>query len=481
MISKVMAGDQFNLLAKSWYRRNTGATVDNAPFTATELLQSFVGLGGGNNPAAQHGATPGLLTGNTTGTLNPVGVLSNSNAPGSNNVKAGLCYILFDEQFKYVSGGYDPVNANDTGGLKAHLLQQVTVPKNGYLYVYCSNESKLDVFFDNLEVIHNRDALLEETHYYPFGLTMAGISSKAAGKLANNRKWNAGSELNTDFDISLYETFYRGLDPQTGRFLQVDPETDAQENCSPYESMGGNPISNVDPLGDFKTRFGAWWNRLWHGGERIGKNEYGEWYVTKNEGITVSSDGAVTAKSSYYYGKGRNKYSTAAEAILKDMEIMEDIRMNGENSMYKMYDSPEEAGRATLSYSGLLLPNPILRVTTNTVNAVKTVNAGQKIIARISKTLSIQKQARHLNLTAKQGGGYLNTINDAQKVLDAVHSGEAIFLGVNKAGNPVFRYSGVTGTNVNIGAGISGQPTNVFIVKGTTSPSIVPTSPAWLQ
>jgi hypothetical protein len=94
----------------------------------------------------QHGAALGMLTGNTTGTLNPIALFSNNNAPGSNNVKAGLCYILFDEQFKYVSGGYDPVNANDTGGLKDHFLQQVAVPKNGYLYVYCSNESNLDVF-----------------------------------------------------------------------------------------------------------------------------------------------------------------------------------------------------------------------------------------------------------------------------------------------------------------------------------------------
>jgi len=81
--------------------------------------------------------------------------------------------------------------------------------------------------------------------------------------------------------------------------------------------------------------------------------------------------------------------------------------------------------------------------------------------------------------TAKQGGGFLNSVADAQKVLDAVHSGEAVFLGTTKAGQPVFRYSGVTGTNVNIGAGFSSQPTNVFIIKGTTNPTVVPTNPAF--
>ena len=83
-------------------------------------------------------------------------------------------------------------------------LQNLTAGKSGYVYIYCSNESPVNVFFNNMQVVHKRSAILEETHYYSFGLTMSGISSKAAGKLENKRKWNAGSELNTDFDINLY-------------------------------------------------------------------------------------------------------------------------------------------------------------------------------------------------------------------------------------------------------------------------------------
>ncbi len=94
------------------------------------------------------------------------------------------------------------------------------------MYIYCSNESNVDVFFDNLEVIHSRGPLLEATHYYPFGLTMAGISSKAAGVFENTKQRFQGQEFTNDFDISMYEFKYRMEDCQTGRFWQIDPLAD---------------------------------------------------------------------------------------------------------------------------------------------------------------------------------------------------------------------------------------------------------------
>lgn len=76
-----------------------------------------------------------------------------------------------------------------------------------------------------------------------------GVSSKAAGSLENRYKFNGGTELNTDFDLSFYETQCRLYDPQIGRFWQVDELAEANWEWTTYNFALNNPISFNDPLG----------------------------------------------------------------------------------------------------------------------------------------------------------------------------------------------------------------------------------------
>jgi RHS repeat-associated protein len=92
---------------------------------------------------------------------------------------------------------------------------------------------------------------VEETHYYPFGGRLAGISSQALSFGKENKYKFNGIEQNNDFDLNMYDAFYRNLDPQIGRFWQIDPKTNWDE--SPYVSMGNNPVKNMDWLGDYFT------------------------------------------------------------------------------------------------------------------------------------------------------------------------------------------------------------------------------------
>jgi hypothetical protein len=65
-----------------------------------------------------------------------------------------------------------------------------------------------------------------------------------------------------------------------------------------------------------------------------------------------------------------------------------------------------------------------------------------------------QKQLRHIagrpELAARGGGEHLNSVDDAQAVLDAYHSGSATILGKTSQGFPVVRVDNITGTNVNM-------------------------------
>jgi len=103
----------------------------------------------------------------------------------------------------------------------------------------------------------------------------------------------------------------------------------------------------------------------------------------------------------------------------------------------------------------------------------------------VNTRVSVQRQARHIegNPLHKRGSS-LNNLEDAQVVLDAFHSGRTILVGNNQQGFPIVRFDGVTGrfknriTDQSTGAARQvNEPTNVFIIKGTKSPSVVPANP----
>ncbi len=122
------------------------------------------------------------------------------------------------------------------------------------MYIYCSNESNVDVFFDNLEVIHSRGPLLEETHYYPFGLTMAGISSKAAGGMENKEKTFQGQRFDDELDLDWVQFKWRNHDPQIGRFIEIDPLSEDYNYNSTY-AFSENKVTNHIELEGLESWF----------------------------------------------------------------------------------------------------------------------------------------------------------------------------------------------------------------------------------
>src|SRR5437868_5107418 len=151
------------------------------------------------------------------------------------------------KQFKYYSGGFAQVGASNV--YTTHTFTNTPVNKSGYLYIYVSNETpNIDVFFDNLQVTHIRGPLIEENSYYPFGLTMSGISSKALnfGSPENKKKKFQGQEYNDDLGVDIYEFKYRMDDPQIGRFWQVDPLANDYVYNSPYAFSEDKVTNHVE-------------------------------------------------------------------------------------------------------------------------------------------------------------------------------------------------------------------------------------------
>jgi RHS repeat-associated protein len=255
VVLKVMSGDEIKVAGESYYTIPGGGLGSPSALVFSDVLSAFTGKGivTAGHPGISIPTISGA--GNNTAMLNS---LIGTSAP-SNTAEAFMNIILFDENLNVVGYGSDPVQAG--GGYKLHTSMvntPINVWKNGYAYIYVSNESNLSVYFDNLVVTHSPGPVVEETHYYPFGLTMAGISSKALafGEPDNKIKFQnqefATKEFSDGSGLEMYEFKWRMHDPQIGRFWQVDPLSDKYVHNSTYAFSENHVTAHVELEGKEK-------------------------------------------------------------------------------------------------------------------------------------------------------------------------------------------------------------------------------------
>ncbi|MCF6403125.1 type III secretion system effector protein [Chitinophaga filiformis] len=260
LVLRVMAGDTVQINAKAFYK-SQGPTDNNGKAPVEDmiagLVQAFGGSTGGDGSHASE-AISNNTPFNADFYNNSYQRLKEKNNDGhSSRPKAYLNFVLFNDDFKLVEDNSGVRQVKESPDELQELgVEKMAIEESGFLYVYTSNESQQDVFFDNVVLGVNSGPLLEETHYYPYGLTMAGISTSALKGMnyAENRLKYNGKELQSgefgdEGGLEWYDYGARIYDQQLGRWHVIDPLAEQMRRHSPYDYAFDNPIRFTDSDG----------------------------------------------------------------------------------------------------------------------------------------------------------------------------------------------------------------------------------------
>jgi RHS repeat-associated protein len=103
--------------------------------------------------------------------------------------------------------------------------------------------------WDDPSTPENEAEIIQENHYYPFGMNHEGPWYATIGP-RNGYQYN-GKELNEELELGWNDFGARWQDPATGRWWQVDPLGEDYYSISSYAYVVNNPLKYIDPDGRY--------------------------------------------------------------------------------------------------------------------------------------------------------------------------------------------------------------------------------------
>ncbi len=365
ILLRVMATDTVDISVLPFYK-SVGQNNSNSSLPAqmiAALIGSFGGSSGTIDPGGHYtigernaatfaeGIYPGITD-----------LKDNDPNTTSGRPKAYLNWLLFDEQFNLVSSssGTRQVHLDvDVSPVGNPLAHSQIVHANGYLYVYVSNESPMNVYFDDFKVKHKKGKIIEENHYYPFGLIMSGINSKVLGGITVENKFKFLGKEEQRFEFSdrggleWLDFGARMYDNQIGRFNTIDPLSAEYLSLSPYQYGGNNPIINREIDGKYFVSAHFLWtkNALQKFGIRSGTSDILAHYASV---VADHPSSFVLAFSNITYGtiltywpnkllywETRNSQNTRWDPSGQDPQNPENINYNVWHSMRSSWEKDQ--------------------------------------------------------------------------------------------------------------------------------------------
>ena len=172
---------------------------------------------------------------------------------GTNTTHYAGGYVYLNNTLQFIAqpeGYVDPVAQSSQ--VKGSSNGTTTYSAYNYIFQFKDHLGNIRLSYGDSDKNGAVDTseIIEESHYYPFGLKQKGYNYVQAGGNDLAQQWKfGGKQYQEELGLDWYDITARNYDPALGRWMNLDPLAEAMRRHSPYNYAFDNPIFFIDPDG----------------------------------------------------------------------------------------------------------------------------------------------------------------------------------------------------------------------------------------